>query len=118
MHMTRYFIAIGFWTLCSQVAASPELASKYDCFSCHSVEYRVIGPAYRDVALRYGEYSQAYIALAARIRSGGSGKWGKFVMPAQPKVSEAESLELAQWILSLSKSGIDAPRANSSIPTQ
>jgi cytochrome c len=39
--------------------------------------------------------------LARKIRSGGKGTWGQVGMPAMSQVSEAEALQLANWILQL-----------------
>jgi len=83
----------------SSVLANRELATKYDCFSCHAIEYKSIGPAYRDVAAKYGTSPDSIATLAARIRSGGSGKWGTYAMPSQSKVTESEALDLSKWIL-------------------
>jgi cytochrome c len=87
----------------SSVLANRELATKYDCFSCHAVEYKLIGPAYRDVAAKYGTSPESIASLAARIRSGGTGKWGTYAMPSQNKVTEAEAFELAKLIMNCAK---------------
>jgi cytochrome c len=41
--------------------------------------------------------------LAKKIQAGGTGVWGEDIMPPQPQVSDAEALELANYILSLKK---------------
>lgn len=87
----------------SFVFANRDLATKYDCFSCHAIDYKLIGPAYRDIAAKYGSSPESIASLAARIRAGGTGKWGTYAMPSQNKVTESEALELAKWILSGAK---------------
>jgi cytochrome c len=37
--------------------------------------------------------------LAKSIKAGGSGKWGPVPMPAQPALSDADALALANWVL-------------------
>ena len=37
--------------------------------------------------------------LSESIRNGGSGKWSDLPMPAQPKLSKADSKKLAVWVL-------------------
>ena len=87
--------------LCGAAGASPELAKDRNCLACHAVDRRVLGPAWKDVAARYRGRPEMAPFLAAKIRQGGTGAWGVLVMPANPKVSEAEARQLAQWILSL-----------------
>src|SRR5205809_4771400 len=31
----------------------PELATKYGCFGCHNAAVKIVGPAYRDIAVKY-----------------------------------------------------------------
>ena len=38
--------------------------------------------------------------VAAKIRSGGVGVWGRLIMPRQPQVTEADAALLAKWVLS------------------
>ena len=86
---------------CGAAVASPELAKEKNCLACHAVDRRVLGPAWKDVAAKYRGQPEVAPQLAAKIRHGGTGVWGVLVMPANPKVSEAEARQLAQWILSL-----------------
>ena len=80
------------------------LATENACLACHAVTMRVVGPAFADVAARYGKDTQdaGPVAgqLAERIRSGGTGKWGTLEMPAQSRLSPADARLLAEWILS------------------
>jgi cytochrome c len=83
--------------------ADEALAAKRNCLSCHRIERKVVGPAYKDIAARYtsakfaGQDVQSL--LAQKIIKGGAGAWGVVPMPANPQVSEAESRKLAAWIL-------------------
>ena len=81
--------------------ASPDLAQRKNCISCHSIGQKVIGPAYRDVAAKYAGQADAVARLSQKVIQGGSGVWGVVPMPANPQVSEAEAKQLVQWILSL-----------------
>ena len=81
--------------------AGPVLAGKRNCLSCHQIDSKIIGPAYKDVAAKYAGQPDAPAKLAQKIVKGGSGVWGAVPMPANPQVSEAEAKQLVQWILSL-----------------
>ncbi|QIL79545.1 c-type cytochrome [Diaphorobacter sp. HDW4A] len=79
--------------------ANLALAQKNACMACHSVDKKLVGPAYLDVAKKYAGQSDAQAALAKSIKAGGSGKWGPVPMPAQAALSDADASTLAGWIL-------------------
>ncbi|MFT4191009.1 MAG: c-type cytochrome [Comamonas sp.] len=74
------------------------VASK-NCLSCHSVQRKIVGPAFKDIAAKYADHPEAAEHLAEKIRKGGAGVWGPIPMPANPKVNEAEARQLAEWVL-------------------
>lgn len=76
------------------------LASKSGCLSCHALVHTQVGPGFAQVAARYRDDADAPVRLAAKIRSGGVGVWGRLVMPRQSQVSEADAALLAKWVLS------------------
>jgi len=80
--------------------AQADLAKQKGCLACHNVDKKVVGPAYKDVAAKYAGDAGAEARLAKKVREGGTGVWGKAVMPANPKVTEAEAQALVKWILS------------------
>mgnify|MGYP000240484288 FL=1 len=81
--------------------ANPELAQKKACLACHSVDNKIVGPAYKDVAKKYKGQKGIEAKLAEKIMKGGKGAWGEVPMPANPQVNEAEAKQLVSWILSL-----------------
>lgn len=83
-----------------QVAKAKMLATRYACLSCHAVERKLVGPSYRDIAMRYSHTPKAVDVLAAKIKSGSVGQWGQIPMPAHPKISDADLKILAMWVLS------------------
>jgi cytochrome c len=81
--------------------AGMALAEKKNCMSCHAIDHKVIGPAFRDVATRYAGQPDAVTRLSEKVIRGGTGVWGTAVMSANPQVNEAEARRLVLWILSL-----------------
>jgi cytochrome c len=71
------------------------------CFECHSIEKKLLGPAWKHVAGVYRGDPGGEAKLMAKIAKGGSGVWGRIAMPAYPGLSEAELRMLARFILSL-----------------
>lgn len=83
-------------------AAAKALAQKSGCLACHSVETKVLGPAYKDVAAKYKGDKTAEARLIAKVKAGGSGVWGNIPMPANsPQVKDEDIKTLVQWVLSL-----------------
>jgi cytochrome c len=82
-----------------QAHADAELARAKNCMACHAVDKKLIGPSYKDVALKYANDKNAVPALAKKVRDGGVGVWGQIPMPANPQVSAEEALRLVNWVL-------------------
>jgi cytochrome c len=81
--------------------ADEALAKKKNCLVCHTVDKKVVGPSYKDVAAKYKGDASAVAKLSAKVIKGGSGSFGAAPMPANPQVNEAEAKQLVTWILSL-----------------
>ncbi len=96
-------LLLTFAVLCGNTPAWADLAlaQRNNCLNCHTVERKLLGPAFRDVANRYRGHKDAADLLARKIVSGGKGAWGVLAMPANPKISEADARALATWVLTL-----------------
>ncbi len=84
-----------------QASAANELslAQSNGCLACHSVNNKIVGPAYKAVAKKYRGESGAEAKLVNKIIKGGSGVWGPIPMPAHPNLSKADAKKLVDWIL-------------------
>ena len=100
--MKHILLAISVLLTTSMPAwADQALATSKNCMACHTVDKKVVGPAYKDVAAKYAKQKDAADMLAQKILKGGSGVWGPVPMPANAQVSPAEAQKLANWILTL-----------------
>jgi cytochrome c len=81
--------------------ASQDLAQKKNCMTCHTTDKKLVGPAYKEVAAKYGGQKDAVDKLAQKVVKGGVGAWGQVPMPANPQVTEAEAKQLVQWIMTV-----------------
>ncbi len=100
--MTRaLFILAAALTLAAPADADQALAQAKNCLSCHSIDKKIVGPAYKDVAKKYAGQKDAADKLTAKIMKGGAGVWGVVPMPVNSQVNEAEARKLANWVLSL-----------------
>lgn len=78
------------------------LANKNGCLACHSIDKKVLGPAFKDVGKKYKGNADAVAYLSGKIKNGSSGVWGPIPMPSNtPRVSDADIKDLSDWILSL-----------------
>ncbi|MBU1213899.1 MAG: c-type cytochrome [Gammaproteobacteria bacterium] len=77
------------------------LAKKKNCFACHALDKKVVGPAWRAVAEKYRSDAGAQAALEAKVRKGGKGNWGGIAMPPQPALSREELTGLVAFVLQL-----------------
>ena len=80
--------------------ASEDLAKSKNCFGCHAVASKLVGPSFKDVAAKYKGDKKAHAALASKVKAGGTGVWGQIPMPPN-NVTEAESKQLVAWILGM-----------------
>ena len=95
-------LALAAWAVASTPAfADQALATSKNCMSCHAVEKKLVGPAYKEVAAKYAGQKDAADKLALKIMKGGAGVYGPVPMPANTQVNDAEAKKLAAWVLSL-----------------
>jgi cytochrome c len=89
----------------AMAAGMPALAKKNGCVACHSIDKKIMGPAWMDVSKKYKGDKGAEAKLIAKVSKGGSGVWGKMPMPAiDPSGKKQDDIkQLVQFILSLDK---------------
>lgn len=83
-----------------------ELAKRSGCFECHSVDKKVVGPAWQDVAARYRNDVRAREQLIRTVKKGGKGNWTRIsrgvpMPPHSPRLSDEQITSLVNWILGL-----------------
>lgn len=77
-----------------------DLVKASGCLSCHSVDKKIVGPAYKDVAAKYSSDPDAVATISQSIKNGSRGKWGRIPMPAHASLSSDELKTLATWVMS------------------
>jgi len=81
--------------------AGEDLLKKSGCTACHSIDKKVVGPSYKEVAAKYRSDKDAATKLAEKVKKGGSGAWGPVPMPPNPTVSDADIKTLVAYVLAL-----------------
>jgi cytochrome c len=101
-----FMAAAGLMVAGSAMATDmPALAKKNGCAACHSIDKKIIGPAWMDVSKKYKGDASAEAMLIEKVSKGGSGVWGKVAMPAIDASGKKHDdiKKLVQFILSLDK---------------
>jgi cytochrome c len=80
------------------------LIAQSDCLTCHSVNDKINGPAYKDVATKYANAGDTIVShLAKKIIDGGAGVWGEVPMTPHPQISQADAEQMVKYVLLLKK---------------
>ena len=74
--------------------------AKLDCYACHAVNKKNVGPSFKDIASKYEPTDANILKLAQKVISGGNGVWGEAIMSAHPQLKEADAKQIVNWILS------------------
>jgi cytochrome c len=79
------------------------LIAQNDCLTCHKVEEKLVGPAYREVAAKYENTPANVTMLAGKVIKGGSGNWGPTAMSPHSQLSQEDAEAMVKYILLLKK---------------
>jgi cytochrome c len=71
------------------------------CLTCHKVDEKIVGPAYRDVANKYENTEENVKMLAQKVVKGGSGVWGDVAMVPAPGLKIEDAEKMVKYILML-----------------
>ena len=84
-------------------AADPgeDLAKNSGCLACHTIDKKLVGPSYKDIANKYRGDKSAPANLAKKVKEGGKGVWGDIPMTPNAHVKDADIATIVNWILTL-----------------
>lgn len=88
------------------LAADPVALSKQfksDCLACHSIDKKMVGPAWKDVAAKYKGNAGAQNMLVEKTIKGGKGNWDKVTggMVMTPHPTKPSKSEIGQIIAAI-----------------
>ena len=81
--------------------ALEDLLKKNACIACHSIDKKMVGPAYKDVAAKYRGQKDAEAKLVDKVKKGGKGVWGEVPMPPNTAVKDEDIKTMVHFILNL-----------------
>lgn len=82
-------------------SAGEALAKSSGCLACHTVDKKLVGPSYKQIADKYRNDKAAEASLVTKVKAGGKGVWGDIPMPPNAHVKDADIQAIVKWILSL-----------------
>src|SRR5258708_19630521 len=82
-------------------ADAQELLKEKACLSCHTLDKKLVGPAYKEVAAKYKSRKDAEAYLSKKIREGSTAVWGAIPMPPNATVADDEPRTPPKFILTV-----------------
>jgi cytochrome c len=93
---------VGLFAAGSASAVDMPADGKAKCGACHSIEKKMVGPSWKDVAAKYSGDKDAASKIAANVTKGGAFGWKMGTMPAKGLgANEAQIKSLSQFIADL-----------------
>ena len=94
-------LGVGLGFVCASAQASLALADTNACLNCHSVEKKLVGPAFKDIAAKYKDRKDASAYLSEKMVKGSSGVWGAIPMPPMSQLKPEDVQAMTKWILEI-----------------
>lgn len=79
------------------------LLTKNDCLTCHSIDKKIVGPSYADIAAKYHNDQKYADYLSQSVVKGSKGIYGDEVMTPHDNVPYDDIREMLKYILSIKK---------------
>lgn len=85
------------------VASHPGLGlmTKSDCFNCHAIDSKLVGPSFMEIAELYRGNKPAKLTATERVIKGSAGVWGEIPMLPHPQHTMDEAHLMVSWIFAL-----------------
>ena len=77
------------------------LAQQSGCLACHTVDKKLVGPSYKEIADRYRNDKGAEANLFKKVKEGGKGAWGDIPMTPSAHVKDQDIKTIVEWILTV-----------------
>ena len=72
-----------------------------DCFNCHAVDLKIVGPSFLEIATKYKDQPGAMELSVDRVIKGSTGVWGPLPMLPHSTYTADEIYMMVKWIYSL-----------------
>jgi cytochrome c len=83
-------------------SAGLAIEAKSDCATCHKINEKLVGPAFKEIATKYAGADDTKIdSLASKVINGGAGNWGQVPMTPHPALSKEDARTVVKYVLLL-----------------
>jgi cytochrome c len=82
----------------AHAADGAAIATNNQCMACHSLDKKLLGPSFKEIAAKYKSDTSASDQLVASVKNGSKGKWGPMAMPPN-RLSDEDAHTVVAWIL-------------------
>jgi len=86
--------------------AGMRMMKRSDCFNCHAVDQKRVGPTLLEIATKYRGKDGALEASVQRVLKGSTGVWGKIPMIPHSQHTLEQLREMVGWVYSLEPAGL------------
>jgi cytochrome c len=73
------------------------------CFNCHTMQKKLIGPAFNQIANKYSNNEESVTALTRKVMHGSKGTWGDTPMPSNSDFTPDQINMIIRWLLTINK---------------
>lgn len=91
--------ALGMLAAALPAQASETLARKNACMSCHSIDKKIVGPAFKDISAKLSKEKDGEARAIKSMTQGSKGQWSPVPMPPMKNLKEEDAKLLAKWIV-------------------
>ena len=81
--------------------AAEALAKSSGCLACHTMDKKLLGPGFKEIADKYRKDKGADASLIKKVKEGGKGVWGDIPMTPNSHVKDEDIKTMVHWILSI-----------------
>ncbi|MBL0090482.1 MAG: c-type cytochrome [Ideonella sp.] len=98
---TTFVIATALALASAGAWASTEAMNKAGCMACHTVDKKLVGPPFKEIAAKYKGQADMVPKLMDKVRKGGAGVFGPIPMAPNPpdKINDADLKAAVELIL-------------------
>ena len=105
-YLTGPIPAAGSGSSDDQGPAGMRMMKRSDCFNCHAVDQKRVGPPLLEIATKYRGKDGALEASVERVLKGSTGAWGKIPMIPHSQHTLEEVREMVGWVYGLEPAGL------------
>ena len=95
-------VVSAWWSFSAKANDGEALVKKNGCMACHALQSKMVGPAFKDIAVKYQGDANAVAVLSSKVLNGSAGVWGQLPMPPHKgRVTDDQVKAMINYVLSI-----------------